>query len=279
MVDFAESLLCVKPSPTTTTPRKESPLLPVFTIGFLLWTYGTCTLSLLIPLSASCPKTALAGAAVTTLLSALLAVSFAQAVFTSPGTVPLDYHAKASPTAPLIRCEKCRTPKPPRAHHCSKCDRCVLLYDHHCGWINNCVGFHNRKFFILFLLYAQLDSATVFALALPTTFGLESAFALPLRGAALLHITVLCVLCGVLSVGLLGLLAVHTSFLVRNRTTLECILYRKYNPYDRGCVENVRVVCGVRWLLWLLPVHPRMKLDGLTWETDLELAIRQIDSK
>ena len=48
----------------------------------------------------------------------------------------------------------CHVFKPERCHHCSVCNRCVLNMDHHCPWINNCVGFHNRKIFILLLLYS-----------------------------------------------------------------------------------------------------------------------------
>ena len=29
--------------------------------------------------------------------------------------------------------------------------------DHHCPWINNCVGFYNRKFFILMIVYAEIS--------------------------------------------------------------------------------------------------------------------------
>lgn len=53
-------------------------------------------------------------------------------------------------------CEKCQLIKPDRAHHCSVCGTCVLKMDHHCPWVNNCVGFHNYKFFMLFLAYGLL---------------------------------------------------------------------------------------------------------------------------
>jgi palmitoyltransferase len=61
------------------------------------------------------------------------------------------------------RCGKCSLPKPPRAHHCTVCNRCVLKMDHHCPWINNCVGHYNHRYFLLMLGYL-LSGVFVYAI-------------------------------------------------------------------------------------------------------------------
>ncbi|VDM56002.1 unnamed protein product [Angiostrongylus costaricensis] len=64
------------------------------------------------------------------------------------GNVSVDYL--------LQWCEPCRGYKVPRAHHCSQCGRCSMKMDHHCPWINNCVGHRNHAFFVRFLGSAVL---------------------------------------------------------------------------------------------------------------------------
>ena len=49
-------------------------------------------------------------------------------------------------------CRTCKFEKPARSKHCSVCDVCVLKQDHHCIWINQCVGYYNYKYFLAFLL-------------------------------------------------------------------------------------------------------------------------------
>jgi len=49
-------------------------------------------------------------------------------------------------------CQWCRMIQPPRAKHCRDCNCCVLREDHHCPFLNNCVGQRNYIFFCGFVV-------------------------------------------------------------------------------------------------------------------------------
>ena len=53
---------------------------------------------------------------------------------------------------PSYICPKCEIIRPKESRHCFICDKCVDRFDHHCHWVNNCVGIGNHSFFYVYLI-------------------------------------------------------------------------------------------------------------------------------
>ena len=53
-------------------------------------------------------------------------------------------------------CPTCEILRPKESFHCHICNRCVDRFDHHCLWINNCVGVNNHGVFLFYLISAWL---------------------------------------------------------------------------------------------------------------------------
>lgn len=50
------------------------------------------------------------------------------------------------------KCSTCKFNKPARSKHCSSCNKCVLMFDHHCVWLNNDVAYYTYRWFLVFLV-------------------------------------------------------------------------------------------------------------------------------
>ncbi|KAF2745291.1 zf-DHHC-domain-containing protein [Sporormia fimetaria CBS 119925] len=57
---------------------------------------------------------------------------------------------------PGLTCRTCQFLKPARSKHCSICKTCVARMDHHCIWVNNCVGRGNYRWFLSLLLSTSI---------------------------------------------------------------------------------------------------------------------------
>ncbi|KKK26099.1 putative palmitoyltransferase (SidR) [Aspergillus ochraceoroseus] len=54
-------------------------------------------------------------------------------------------------------CVYCMVRKPLRSKHCRRCVRCVSKHDHHCPWIDNCVGANNLRHFVLYIICLEIS--------------------------------------------------------------------------------------------------------------------------
>ena len=177
-------------------------------------------------------------------------------------------------------CERCFQFSPPRCHHCTVCNVCVLKRDHHCWFAGCCIGFSNQRFYICMVVYIWLAALysnvfnALYVYRVMGGFGLSSIFSLAFpHGAAVLGLVDFHQFC-ISVVSFIGfallflfswLLQIQLTQMYHGQTKHE----RKQGitQYDLGWRKNVEEVLGHRYKLVLLWAWIPSQLlgDGVTF--------------
>ncbi|KAI8919025.1 DHHC palmitoyltransferase-domain-containing protein [Powellomyces hirtus] len=229
-------------------------------------------------------------------------------IFTDAGRVPAGYKPVIAKGDGGMRvkgqmkprwCKTCKVYKPPRSHHCSVCDRCVLKMDHHCPWLNNCIGHANQGYFLRFVCSVTFSALYCLCLLALRVWDLwhyqnllEASYSTPYdphrptidfytpppEGPEVVFLicNLLVLFLLLLTVGILsGYQVYYTS---QNITTIESFENERIEtlvrqgklaagdvpvyPYDLGVYRNFQTVLGPHPWLWLLPLPAPG--DGIT---------------
>lgn len=158
----------------------------------------------------------------------------------------------------LKYCNTCKIYRPPRASHCRQCDNCVEFEDHHCIWLNNCIGKRNYRSFFTFILSAALICVFVVATSVYQLLYIHHSTTPPANFVYIFNHApfafVLCLYCFVLLWMVGGLTLYHCSLIFRGVTTHEQvraeIMQLQYpslgaNPYNKHSpLKNmIQVLC------------------------------------
>lgn len=167
----------------------------------------------------------------------------------------------------LKLCKYCNEVKPLRSHHCQICGVCVFKMDHHCPWIDNCVGQNNHRYFILFLTHTLIGCIFINVLSFPIFF-FNNVKDMPLQ------FNFVCILCLTGMVLLLFFNSWNWFLVFNGNTTIEFWSYKAgissngINNFSMNEIkENIFMVFGTKSLIKaiLIPSIKMLPYSGLEW--------------
>ena len=154
--------------------------------------------------------------------------------------------------------------------------------DHHCPWVDNCIGFYNKKFFIQLLFYFFLASFSFCITYIPYSIDIIKVI-IKTYGKGSLNVVYKNFLILLNNIILLGFslidfnfLKFHIKLISSNLTTIETLdkELMETKKYDIGFENNFKQVFGENKLLWFLPINLPIGYpngDGLTWPKNDEI--------
>lgn len=166
------------------------------------------------------------------------------AVFSDPGYITAANHRQEIERFPYDNilfvpgneCSTCKRVKPARSKHCSSCDYCVAMCDHHCVWLNNCIGYYNVRWFLAFvstnvvlLVYGCYVHANILHTVVSENFPKGTGWFVKRWGRAIVSSPenrtagMLMLLCGSLSMVATAFLCEHLKYIYQGVTTNETL--------------------------------------------------------
>ncbi|XP_054717297.1 palmitoyltransferase ZDHHC5-like [Uloborus diversus] len=187
-------------------------------------------------------------------ITVFVIVNFTLATFVNPGVIPkatqdeIKGDGLGGPTYQDIEihgvrvrlkwCVTCQFYRPPRCVHCGICDNCIETFDHHCPWVNNCIGRRNYRYFFMFLLWLSIHMISILGLC---SLYIKDHFEDFKKLDTILTIVIVGIII-VLFIPIIGLTAYHTILIIQGRTTNEKVTGKFLDvpsPYTRGCCKNI----------------------------------------
>ena len=151
--------------------------------------------------------------------------------------------------------------------------------DHFCPWMINCIGFYNRKFFVLFLMWTVVTSTEfVLAMAIHGDFNVQKIILLP-DGRLTVVKFMAVVVDAALAFAVFFFLIFHIKLVLYNQTTIE----DDGSRFDLGFRRNFESVFGANPFLWFVPVFGDGPVgDGVHWPSPdggFEMCVVQGDQR